>query len=286
MQVAINGIISGVTIALLALAFSITYLPTRVFHIALGAVFTCSLFITWRCVTLGWPWYVAAVTAVIVGVGLSVVCDLINHRLLEKKGASSAAHLISSLGIYIVIVQAIVITWGTEPKVLRVGLDSTVTVSTIVLTRAQLVSGGLSIVTLLTFYLWLHSSKLGLQFRALADNPVEMIVRGYNVQRLRLVCFGVSGLLASVSAIAFTIDIGFDPYGGLTTLIVAVVAMIIGGKNSFVGPVVGGLLLGVLRSEVLWFLSASWQEAMTLLLLAGFLVIRPSGLLGQKEVRG
>lgn len=283
MQVAVNGIISGVTIAVFALAFSITYLPTRVFHVALGGVFTSVLFITWMCLTSGWPWYFAALTGVIVGVGLSIACELVNHRRLEKKGASSGAHLVSSLGVYILIVQAIVVTWGTEPKVLRVGLDSIVSIFGLVLTRAQLIAGGLSIASLLAFYFWLRLSNLGLQFRALADNPGEMIVRGYNVQRLRLVCFGLSGLLAGVSALAFATDIGFDPYGGLNTLILAVVAMIIGGRNSIIGPVVGGLVLGIMRSEVLWFLSASWQEAMTFLLLAAFLLLRPSGLIGERQ---
>jgi branched-chain amino acid transport system permease protein len=77
-------------------------------------------------------------------------------------------------------------------------------------------------------------------------------------------------------------DIGFDANGGLNTVLLAVVAVIIGGRQSFLGPILGGILLGVIRSEVVWFWSARWQEAITFLILAIFLFVRPNGLLGNK----
>jgi hypothetical protein len=54
-----------------------------------------------------------------VGIGISLTCEWLNHSQLERQGASSGAHLISSLGIYIVVAM----TWGNETKVLRAGLD-------------------------------------------------------------------------------------------------------------------------------------------------------------------
>lgn len=282
MQVAVNGIITGLALALLALGFTVTYLPTRVFHVALGAVYTSVPFVAWTCLSLGYPWYVAGAVAFVSGVGLSVACEALNHNYLERKGASSGVHLVSSLGIYIILIQAITMTWGNQPKVLRTGLDSIFNVGGLVLTRAQLLAAVSSAALLTGFYIWLGFSNLGLQFRALADNPVEMSLRGYSVRRLRLLSFGISGLLACASAIVSALDTVFDPRGGLTILLLAVVAMVIGGRRSFVGPLVGGIILGVVRAEVIWFLSSSWQEAATFILLAVFLLLRPNGLIGQK----
>jgi branched-subunit amino acid ABC-type transport system permease component len=99
MQIIVNGTITGLTIAILALAFTVVYLPTRVFHIAMGGVYAAVPFISWTCLQHGWPWYVAVIVAILTGVGISLACEWVNHAPLERKRASPGAHLVSSLGI-------------------------------------------------------------------------------------------------------------------------------------------------------------------------------------------
>ena len=77
-------------------------------------------------------------------------------------------------------------------------------------------------------------------------------------------------------------EIGFHPHSGLDTLLLAVVAAIIGGQGSFIGPIIGGLLLGIVRSEVVWHISAQWQDGVTFLLLALFLLLRPQGIVARR----
>jgi branched-chain amino acid transport system permease protein len=282
MQILANGLVSGLTLAVLAVAFSVVYLPTRVFHIALGGIYAAAPFVAWAGVQADWPWPVATLAAVAVAVALSLACERFNHAALERQDAPLGAHLIASLGLYIIFVQTIALIWGNETKTLSVGIDESVAFGGVVLTYAQLIAAGASILTLIGFYAWLRLSNLGLQFRALADNPDELALRGYNIRRLRLLAFGVSGLLGAVSALLTSYDIGFDPHVGLSALLLAVVAVIIGGRQSFVGPIVGGILLGVVRSGVVWFLSARWQEAVTFGLLALFLYVRPNGIFGRE----
>jgi branched-chain amino acid transport system permease protein len=114
--------------------------------------------------------------------------------------------------------------------------------------------------------------NLGLRLRALADNPVQFALFGYNLDRHRLLAFGLAGVFATASSLVTAYDIGFDPHTGLNEVLLAVVAAIIGGRGSFMGAFVGALLLGTLRAQV----------AATFALLALFLLIRPQGLLGQK----
>ena len=281
MQIVANGLINGFMIGLLALSFTVVYLPTRVFLMALAGVYASVPFIAWACLQNGVSWYLALAVAVLSGIALAIACELINHGPLERKGASSGVHLVSSLGIYIVMTQTVALIWGNEPKVLQLDLDRVVYQGGIILTRTQLTATVVTVVMLLGFYAWLWSSNLGLQFRALADNPVEMALRGYNIQRLRYVAFGLSGLFCSVAALVSAFDVGFAPHGGLSVLLLAVVGMIIGGRRSFVGPVIGAVLLGIMRSEVVWYLSARWQEAATFLLLGMFLLLQPNGLFGR-----
>jgi branched-chain amino acid transport system permease protein len=283
MQILLNGFISGLAIGLVSLAFTAVYLPTRVFHIALGGIYTVAPFVTWACLNVGLPWPIAAIGAILVGMILSLACDLLNHSRLDRRDASSTAHLVSSLGIYIICVQIVTMIWGNNSKVLRTGLESVVHAGVLILTHGQLGSLVTASILIASFALWTRTTETGLRFRGLADNTREMAIRGYNVAALRMLAFGVAGALASAASLAIAFDLGFTPNLGLSALLLAVVAMIIGGRHSFLGPVVGGVLLGIVRAEVVWYSSSRWEDAVTFLLLAVFLLVRPQGLLGRRQ---
>lgn len=281
MQIVFIGILTGLTIALLGLAFTVVHLSTRVFHIALAGVYTFVPFVAWWALGHGWPWYLATALGILVGVALSLSCEYLNHAPLERAGASSGSHLISSLGIYIVLVQLVSLLWGDEPRMLRSEAPSATHLWLFSFTRSQLLILIVGAVMLAAFYAWLRLSSMGLRFRAMADNPVEVALRGHSIKRLRLLAFGISGLLASGGSLLVAYDLGFDPHGGLVAVLLGVVAAVIGGRGSFLGPVIGGLLLGLIRTEVVSLGSARWQEAVTFLVLGLFLYVRPNGLLGR-----
>ncbi|MEI6428974.1 MAG: branched-chain amino acid ABC transporter permease [Pseudanabaena sp. ELA607] len=283
MQILVNGLITGAIVAVMALAFTVVYLPTRIFYIALGGIYALAPFLVWTGLQWGWAWYVAVAAALVIAISLSLSCELLNHAWLEKKRAAGGTHLIASLGTYIVLVQTIAIIWGNETKVLRQGVDGVFNLSGVTLTQAQVGGAAIALLTMAGFYIWLQFSQLGLQFRAMADNSMELALRGYSIRNLRLVAFGIAGLLSAIASLLVAWDVGFDPQGGLAALLLAVVASIIGGHQSFFGAVLGGILLGVMRSQVVWFLSAQWQEAVTFMILAIFLLFRPQGLIGQKR---
>ena len=253
MQVLVNGLVSGASIALLALAFAAVYLPTRVFHIALAGIYSLVPFLALTLGGTGIPWPICAIVAVFAGGVLSVSCEWLNHAPLDRKGAGPGLHLVSSLGIFIVLIQMIAMIWGNDVKVLRQGIDAVFTISSVTLTRAQIVEAAVSCGLLLAFYFWLRFSKLGLQFRALADNPTQLALFGYNTRRLRFLAFGIAGFLAAASSLLVAFDLGFDPHGGLQALLLAIVAVIIGGRESLLGPVLAGFVL--VATPVWWGLT-------------------------------
>jgi branched-chain amino acid transport system permease protein len=97
-----------------------------------------------------------------------------------------------------------------------------------------------------------------------------------------MLIFAISGLLCSLASLIIAIDEGFSPHEGLESILLAIVATMIGGKNTFLGPVIGALLIGIFRSSIVWYFSAIWQNTFTFLLLAIFLLLRPQGIIGQK----
>lgn len=282
MQILANGLINGLTLALLALGFSVVYLPTRVFAIALAGVYALTPYLAWQCRQWHFPWGVTLSLSLFVVVVLCLAIERFNHRPLIRRGASPSAHMISSLGLFIILTQLVALVWGNETRVLRTGIDSTWTGWGVILTRSQLMAACVSMVILAGFYVWLRRTSLGLQFRALSDNPVQLALYGYNTDRLRLLAAGMAGLLTGLSSLLVAYDVGFDPHTGLNVLLLAIVAVIVGGRHSFFAPILGGVLIGFLRAEVVWYLSARWQEAVTFLLLVVILFFRPQGLLGSK----
>ncbi len=281
-QILVNGFISGLVIALLGMAFTLASLPTRVFHVALAGVYTVAPFVVWSLWKTTWhpAWGVAAALAV--GVLLSALCEACNHWWLERKHAPDGLHLVSSLGISIIIVQSVAMIWGNETQVLREGIDQVFQFWGLRLTRSQIIAAAVSAFLLVAFAVWLHRAKLGLQFRALADNPVQLALFGYDIRKLRLLAFALSGLLASVAAVLNAFDLGFDAHGGLHALLLGVVAVIVGGRGTWFGPLLAGILLGLCRAFVVWQFSARWQDAATFAILVAVLFLRPQGLLGRK----
>ena len=283
MQILLNGLISGSAIALLAVAFQAVYLPTRVFFLGLAGIYALAPFLAHAVLSRGGGWGAAVLVALLGGIGVSLLCEWANHAPLAQRKASEGTHLVASLGIYIVIVQVIAMLWGNDTRTLRTGLDATTRFGGVVITGAQWLTLAAAVVLLAAFAVLLMRSNLGLRLRALADNPTQFALFGYNVDRHRLLAFALAGFFASVSSLATAYDIGFDPHTGLQAVLLAVVAVIIGGRGSFMGPVAGAVLLGIMRSQVVWHWSARWQAAATFALLALFLLIRPQGLLGHKS---
>ncbi|HMO52157.1 MAG TPA: branched-chain amino acid ABC transporter permease [Kiritimatiellia bacterium] len=282
MQILANGFVQGLVIALLAIGFNTVFLPTKVFFVAQAGLYALSPFLALQLLRWDVPWWLAFTLPVVISAGLAGLMETLNHRPLQRREASTGVHLIASLGLYIAIVQIVAMIWGNETQVLRRGIDQVFRPGDIILTRSQVIAAAVSAILMIAYIFWLRRTNLGLQFRALADNPIQLALFGYNTDRLRMCAFMVAGGITACASLVTAYDIGFDPHGGLHAVLLAIVAVIIGGRGTFVAPMLGGILLGLLRAQVVWHWSARWQEAATFALLAFFLLFRPHGILGRK----
>jgi len=278
MQILVNGLLQGILFGTIGVAFALVYRTTRVFHVALGGICALAPYLVLATSTADTPGWTGALLAISVAAALGILIEESIHWPFTRKCAPSEVHLIGSLGAYLVIVQCIALIWGSETRVLRVGFDKTWTAVGITLAQAQLLGPGVALMATLILFIWLKRANRGLELRALADNRVLVALLGRNVRALRRWVFGLSGALAAVMSLAQAWDVGFNPHLGLKAVLLGMVAMIIGGTGNFIGPLVGGVLLGILRAEVVWFGSARWEEAVTFTLLGLFLLFRPQGI--------
>lgn len=282
MQILAHSIIQGLLFALMGVSFALVYNTTRVFHIALGAIYVLAPYVLLACLNIGLPLIISLLAALIVCSVIGLLCEELLHWPFLRKSAPLEVHLIGSLGMFLVIIQLIALIWGNDTQVLRSGIDDVYTFAGIRLTRAQLAGGSVAIATVALFFAWLSKTTLGLQFRGMSDNPILLSLLGNNVRNLRRLVFMISAVIASIAALATSYDVGFDPYGGMKAVLVGMVAAVVGGRGSFAGAAIAGLLLGIIRGQVVWYSSARWEEAATFLILAMILFFRPQGLFGRK----
>lgn len=279
LQFIVNGIVGGSLIALTALAWQLVYLPTRILFIALAAIYALAPFIAGALLQSGVGAIGAIAGAVVSAVAVGVLCEVLNHAPLQKRGASNTSQFITSLGIYMVLIQLIALQWGSGTHTLRTGIEGVSSIGTLQLLHSQILTLLVAGTTIGCVLITIMATSIGLRLRALSDNSDALALMGYDIGSYRRRCFAAAAACATVPSLLSAYSTGFDPFLGLNSTLVALAAVLIGGRHSFVGPVVAAFVLGVARALTVWLTSPQWQDPLTFGVLAAVLVIRPDGLM-------
>jgi branched-chain amino acid transport system permease protein len=284
-QLILNGMVSGLSYALVALGFSLIFATTRFFHFSHGAAYATGAYVGYAVIVLSGfnPWLGFLLGIVAAGV-LGALMELSVYRPLRRSRASSLVMLISSIGMYVVFQNLISLIFGDSTKVLRRGA----TQAGLHFLGARITPIQLAIVTMspmLCAAVWmvLKFSRFGKLQRAVANDRELATVVGINTERTILLTFMLGSMLAGIAGILIGYDSDLTPSMGFRALLMAVVASIIGGVGSIPGAVVSGLLLGIVQNCAAWTLPTQWQDSIVFLILIIFLIFRPQGLLGKQD---
>lgn len=283
-QFIVNGLISSSLIAIMAIGFWFIYRATNLFHIAHGAVYTASVYIFYTLyITLRFALYLSLPFALISGAIVGIAMYFAVYRPLEKKNASAGVKFISSLAIYIFIVNVVALIYGNETKILTEGLSESLSFGNIIITKIQIYQFLSFLILFILSYLFVQGTKAGRAIRAIGDNPVLFKAIGLNERQVKVMVFSIGSAAAALAAILTGMDVGIDPYIGMLVLLNAVVAVIIGGIKKLEGVVLGAFLIGVMQNLVIWKFSAKWESAVTFFVLVIVLLYKSGGLLVVKK---
>ena len=284
LQFITNGIITGLLYSLLAIGFALVYNTTHIFHIAAAGIYVFAAYMFWLFgVKIGMNLLLAATLALVLTMGLSWLSEKVIYRPLRNKQTSLNVIMIASIGLMTVIVNLIAMFFGNETKVVENAILPTISLGKLIVTTPQLFQLFISIAVIAIFLTFLDKTKSGLKLRALSADETLFETLGYDKQNTFSFVFLASGLFIGLASCLTVYDVGMDPNMGMTVLINALVAMIIGGAGRFGACLVGGLLLGVLQSLTVYFFASNWQNAITFALLLIFLFVRPQGIAGYKQ---
>ncbi len=292
-QQVVSGIAAGGVYALLALALVIIHRSTGVINFAQGEMALLSTYLAWALITHhGWRYWPAFVATLV----LSFLGGVATHRIVIRpvEGGSVLRIVIVTIGLLIAINGFVLWVWGGEPRALQspFGID-TYDIGGVVVTATDI--GTIVVAFGIVLLLWalFRFTKVGLAIRAAAVNPHEARLVGVRVTWMLALGWGLAATLGAVAGMLTAPTVGLDPNMMQAVLIYAFAAAVLGGIDSPVGAVVGGLLLGVLLNmlsflaqyDVFDWFTEELRLPMALLLILVVLLVKPSGLFGRPEVK-
>ncbi len=284
----ISGLNFGLMLALASIGLSLIFGTTGIAifshaeMVTLGAVIALGF-----SVTLAWPmWIVIPVTLVLLAVA-GFTQDFVIWKPLRKRGLSVVQLMIVSIGLSLTLryVYQFFIGGGTTLLPTDPAMTAKITlVGPIALSIIDMVSMGVSIAVLMLVAYWLLYTRTGKATRAINDNASLSAASGIDVNRVVRLVWILGTVLAGLSGILwayFRPGIKWDMGWQLLLLIFA--AVVLGGLGTAFGALVGSIIVGLLvELTPLWF-SADIKYVGALLVLIVVLLVRPQGLLGQKE---
>lgn len=288
LQLLANGIVEGGAFALLALGFALIFGASRIFHIAHGSVYAAAGYLLYGFVTV-WRlnFFVALVLTVALASLLGILIELWIYRPLSRRGASHMLILMASIGTLIFLDNLVEMIFGGDNKSVSVGagLQEGIALGPIVFTYLQLIGLGAAAACLLSLNYLRVSTDAGKALRAVTINPAMARIVGINIGRVRVLAFGLGSALAAVSAVMGAVDVGLEPGRGLSVVLVAAIAVLVGGVDTFTGAALGGLILGLAMNLGVWRIGAEWREALAFGVMVVFILARPTGLTGRRLER-
>jgi len=283
-QLTANALIAAGAYCLVAVGFGLIFATTRFFHFAHGAVYAWGAYLAFLFVkVLGLPLPVGVTMAVVLCGGLGAAFELGLYRPLRARGASPLVLLLASLGAYVVLQNLISLFFGDQTQTLRSGVvREGLPILGARVTPIQLVIIGAAVVLTAAVWLLLKRARLGLEMRAVANDPALALVAGVRSERVILATFILGSALAGLAGILVSLDVDMTPTMGMNALMMGVVAVIVGGTGSVPGAALGALLLAFAQNFGVWYISSKWQDAIAFVVLLAFLLFRPQGFLGRK----
>jgi branched-chain amino acid transport system permease protein len=281
------GIRSGAVYAGLALAIVIIYRTTRVINFAQGEMATFTTFICWSLMNHGLSFWGAfpIVLAIAFFGGVAIERTLI--RPVEN--ASVLTIVIITLGLALVLNGLMSLIWGGANRPFDGPFSTrTIDVGGVPISVQDIGIVVVSFVLVGLLALFFRYTKLGLALRAAAVNPASLRLVGVRVGWMLALGWGLAAVLGAVAGMMVAPVVFLDPNMMQTILLYAFAAAVLGGLDSPIGAVVGGILLGVVMTMLeryVGFIGSTLKLPVALLLILVLLLVRPGGLFGHVAVR-
>lgn len=295
-QTLVNGLTLGSLYALIALGYSMVYGVLKMLNFAHGDVYMIGAYLGYFVLTTALPEdgdailpgaiiFVLMLTVAMLGTGvLGVIIERFAYRPLRN--APRLAPLISALGVSFLLQNLVQLTVGPRPYSYGSGtlipVDSSIEIGDLRIHMSRLLLIGTTIVLMLGLTYFVRRTRLGRAMRAVSMDLDAAEMMGVDVNRVIVATFFIGSALAGgagvlVGVVFFSVRHTMGFIAGLKGF----TASVVGGIGNIPGAVLGGLVIGLAEAFVTVYISATYKDAITFIILLLVLLVRPSGLLGR-----
>ena len=279
LQLLATGLVTGCSLGVVAISFSLVYATTKIFHVAHAGIYTLGGYLAWSLVVYGAPMAVAAAVAIAVCAGLGALIQSQLYARLERRRATHLVVLIASLGALAVMQNVIAAVY--TPNILQFPVDWSrrmVSLGAVRLNYTQIVTIVISLAAYVSTMLFAHRTILGKRIRAVASNPMLADITRLQPQTVYVHVIAIASALVCLPGILVPLDLGLQPYNGVTPLLTATIAMIAGGVGSITGAFVLSVAIAVVQNLSLLVMPGEWSIGVTFFIFVIFMLFRPTGL--------
>jgi branched-chain amino acid transport system permease protein len=282
-----NGILIGLMYSLIALGFVVVYKATDAINFAQGEfVMLAALMSAAVIVLMELPFWVGVVVALIGMVVFSFGLERIVLRPLL--GRPIVAVIMATIGLAAILRGLGPLIFGAETRAISLPVgDEPIYLGPFILQPVQ-VTGALVALLFLGGFTWFFlKSRMGVAMRAVADNQQVAMAMGINVERYFALAWAMAGIVSALGGVVWGAMLGVDVHVSLVGLKVFPV-VILGGLDSIVGAVVGGLIVGIVENLAAGYLDplvgGGTKDFAPYVLMIIALMVRPYGIFGKRKI--
>jgi len=280
-EAAINGLLLGGVLALLALGLNLIFGVIDIVWIAYVDLVMLAMYAVYFLVMVyGWPIWLAGLAAIGVGALLGIgVHVLIISPIL---GSAPVNQLLATGGLLFFLQSFATFLWTTDHRSVRLALP-VLEVAGIFVSFARLIAFVIAILAMIGLYLFLTRTYIGTAIRAVAQDREAMALMGADPRRVYLVTSAVGGAMAGLAAALLSIQYSVHPYFGAAFGPITFMICVLGGLGNMVGAFVASFIMSEIISigGVTWSTEMGYVIAFALFIVMMF--VRPGGILTKRE---
>jgi len=277
------GVANGCVYILLATGLNLIFGVMKLVNFAHGQLLMVGAFVAYEVTTItGLDPY----ASILVSMGSVALIGIVLEKFAFRKvrGTEKLNEIFISLGLIYVFQHVATLLWVEH---YNIQIPSQLTglslpLGEVLLGYDRILAIVIVIVILLGLVLLTKKTKIGLAMRATSQKNDAAMLMGININRVYTLTFAVGAALAGAAGALYGIIFNFNPAIGALPTIKAFAIIILGGLGSIPGAIAGGLLYGIAENTASYLTHGTWEDAVAFALLIVVLVIRPTGLFGEK----
>lgn len=284
-QIAIGGLLLGGIYALIAFGLSIIYGVSKVLNLAHGTILmVAGILASWIFFQLGInPIFIALLLVpIFLALGAGFWRMLIKPLIGKGPLEFIIGTVLVTVGIMMVIDDVTMFVAGPTLRSIPVSTPS-LRLGQVVISTTRLWLMVFLVLITIALHLYFTRTFIGKAIRAITQDMTGAMLVGVDISRMNLVVFGIGFVLVAIASVFYDMIFSLGAYMGFPLTVKAFTIVILGGLGSLVGPVLGGLILGLAESFTAYYVGAIWAPALSVIILLIILVLRPQGIFGRRE---